>query len=458
VEAALRVVVTGGSGQLGTQVLARLSQSRKVKSVLSLDVRPPMVPGPKVQWRIADVRDPGIGTHLAGADALVHLAFIVTRPASAEEMRAVNVEGTQRVVTAAVAAGVQTLVYSSSVGAYGLFPDLPDPIVEDTLRRPTPGLTYAENKWQVEAWLDELEPAHPELRIVRLRPVILLGARIEHAMGRSLRRRIVPGLDATPLPVVWDGDVADAVLLALLGDRRGAYNLAADQPLDAEAFARAGGMRFVSVPRGALRAAEVAGGIAQRLGHRPPFDAGWLRAAGVRLNVSSERARRELGWRPSCPTAADVARRLAAETPGRMDPRIRLFFAAARRLLERVPPDLQGEAAHMTLSVHLEFTGPGGGDFALYVDRGRPRLERGVPRPPDTAVSLSARTFLDLLAGKTDVATAQFSGRVRTRGEPSGGYVLGAMVTMFRNATRAPGRRGWVARRVAGWFERGAQP
>ncbi len=451
----MNVVVTGGSGQLGTEVLWRLAQCRKVKRVLSLDRRPPSVASAKLEWRIADVRDRDFGKHLEGATALVHMAFIVTQGAARSLMEDVNVEGTKNVVNAALAANVGTLVYSSSAAAYGIVPGHPQPIVETTPRRRTPDMPYAENKYDVEAWLDEVEAAHSELRIVRLRPVVLVGTRMEHAMGRMLARRVVPVIDSVPMPIVWDGDVADAVVLALLGQVRGAFNLSADDALTAAELARAGGMRAVRVPRVAARAVALAASVSKRLGRQPEVDPSWLRAAGVPLELSSERARTELGWKPTCPTAADVVRRFAELTPGRMDRRIRLFFGGAQRAVRYAPRD-RGDAAHMTLTAHLQLTGPGGGDITVGIDAGRPRVAFGTPRPPDTVISLSARTFLDLLAGKTDLATAQFSGKVKTRGEPGGGFALAAMVTLFRNATRKKGGPGWAARRLASWFERGA--
>ena len=50
------------------------------------------------------------------ADVVVHLAFIVVRPA---ETRDINLEGSRNVFQAAVDAGVKRLVYASSVAAYG---------------------------------------------------------------------------------------------------------------------------------------------------------------------------------------------------------------------------------------------------------------------------------------------------------------------------------------------------
>src|SRR6185436_11982808 len=105
-----KVAVTGGSGQLGTLVLKRLLGDRSIGEILSLDLRPPAVVSARLKSVTADVRDPDFARHLAGCDALVHLAFIVTELRPRDEVQAINVEGSKNVFRAAVAAGVKQIV------------------------------------------------------------------------------------------------------------------------------------------------------------------------------------------------------------------------------------------------------------------------------------------------------------------------------------------------------------
>jgi putative sterol carrier protein len=96
----------------------------------------------------------------------------------------------------------------------------------------------------------------------------------------------------------------------------------------------------------------------------------------------------------------------------------------------RPPPE---EARHVTARIHLAFTGPRGGDVALYLDGGRIHVARGqVPRPPTSTIRLAAPTMLALLAGSTDVTTAQLVGHIAVEGEPAAGMILGALVSTFR--------------------------
>jgi nucleoside-diphosphate-sugar epimerase len=181
----MKVAVTGGSGQLGTTVLRRLAADPSIREVISLDLRPPIVACEKVRPVAADVRDPHFARHLEGCHAVVHLAFIVTQWTPGDRLRSINVDGSLNVFRAAAAAGVETVVYTSSVAAYGVTPDHPVPIVETTPRVRQAELPYASHKFDVEAFLDAFEPAHPAIAVSRLRPAILAGARMEHELGRG---------------------------------------------------------------------------------------------------------------------------------------------------------------------------------------------------------------------------------------------------------------------------------
>jgi UDP-glucose 4-epimerase len=449
----MKVVVTGGSGQLGSLVLERLVASRKIKRIVSLDLVPPRVPSPKLDYRIADMRDPGLERHVEGADAVIHLAFVVARARSREAMRAANVDGTRRVFDAAALHGVGTVVYTSSVAAYGMVAGQPEPIVEDTPRRRTGILDYADHKYEVERMLDTFELEHPAMRVVRLRPGILLGRRVAHLPERVLHRRVMPLVGDEPAPVVWDEDVADAVLLALLGGARGAFNLVADHPLRGEELARLGGFRPLRLSaEGTARLLK----LSAVFGSEAP-DPAWLQAANVRLIVSSARARQELGWKPRYPTAADVATALGKQTPRQMDRRIRLFLGLAPRMARHVrsPEEMSAGDRALKLVLHLDITGPRGGDYTLALDEGALSVRRGIPRPPDAVVTVSAETFLGMLAGTVNPNTASMTGKLRVRGEPIATLVMTGLVRGFRMATEQAGVGGKVARGISRWFQRG---
>ncbi len=127
----MRVVVTGGAGQLGSRLLRRLAHDRKVKAITCIDLRPHAIASPKITAVKCDVRDPDIARHIEGHDALVHLAFVVTEARPRPEVEAINVGGSANVFAAAARCGVSRIVYSSSIAAYGVVPGHPQPITEE---------------------------------------------------------------------------------------------------------------------------------------------------------------------------------------------------------------------------------------------------------------------------------------------------------------------------------------
>lgn len=454
---AMKVVVTGGSGQLGSAVLERLVANRKIKKIVSLDLVPPRVPSPKLEYRIADMRDPGLERHLEGADALVHLAFIVVKDASRESMYAVNVEGSKRLFDAAAAHGLTRIVYSSSVGAYGVLQGHPEPIVETTPRRRTGYLAYADDKYDVEEYLDRFEAEHPNVAVVRLRPGVLLGRRIAHISERFLSLRLWPVVGHARVCVVWDEDVADAVILALLGEHRGAYNVVAADSLTGEELARLAGFRPVKVPGGALQAAVKLHALIRR--RAVDHDIGWIRAGEVEMLVSNEKARSELGWMPRYPTAADVALAFGKQARKRTDKRLTLFMALVGRIAPRVrDSEMPRDGKTTSLRIHLDVTGPTGGDYELLLDKGTFTVKTGIPRPSDSSITVSPETLFGLLAGTETPSTAAMLGKMRVKGEPLAGLVMTGMVEGFRKSVQMPGPPGTVARRLAKWFEQGARP
>jgi UDP-glucose 4-epimerase len=442
----VRVAVTGGAGQLGTHVLRRLLADRRVKEVRCLDLRPPRVPlGRRLTFTRADVRAPELGLHLQGADVVIHLAFIIVGRLPRAELDAVNVGGSRNVFEAAARAGVRRIIYTSSIAAYGVVPGHPVPILEDTPRVRDDRLPYAAAKHDVEAFLDGFEARHPELAVVRLRPGLLVGERMEHPLGTLLRLGVLPDAGLA-LPLVWDEDVADAVIRSLEG--RGAYNLVAAEPLPARELARAAGLRHVQARPILARALVAATGL---LG-RPAVDPSWAqRRDGVVLVASTDRARRELGWAPRHATAAAVLRHLRQPAPRWLDPRLEVFFGLVALVARYGPP--VPEARHVTARIHVAITGPRGGDVELTLDDGELRVGRGTPRPPTAVLRLPASTLVALLTGATDLATAHLTGKILVEGEPVAALVLGAILNTFRAQRERRGVPGVAARGLTRWLE-----
>jgi UDP-glucose 4-epimerase len=446
----MQVAITGGSGQLGTVLLRRLAADRTIKRIVAIDLRPPSVAGAKIEAVRADVRDPGLAARFAGCDAVIHLAFVVTGNPARDVFEAINVGGSKNVFDCAVAAGAKHVLYSSSVAAYGVTSGHPDPIVESTPRKFVPDFAYSATKFQVEAYLDELERAHPDVRVTRFRPGILVGTHMDHPLGEALKKRRIVQVHDSPMPVVWDEDVADAFMLALKKQAAGAFNVVSDDALSSSGLGAAAGLKVIRAPLAIALGAARLSPVLARLGIGRSVDPAWVTHMGHRMSFSSEKAKRELGWQPKCPTAASVMRRYVEANTGKTDLRIALFMKLAAAAARRAPPLPEGQ--RIDLLVHLALTGVGGGDWTFDVRDGRLAIKPGIPRPPQSVLTLKASTFLDLMSGKADFGSAQLTGKIRVEGEPRATMILGAMVAMFRKGTSEKGARGAATRTMSAWF------
>jgi UDP-glucose 4-epimerase len=105
---------------------------------------------------------------------------------------------------------------------------------------------------------------------------------------------IVPRHPRLRFQAVHADDVADAYRRAIVGEARGAFNIAAEPILDGEALGRLLDARPVPVPAPVLRGA-AAVAFHLRLTPTPP---GWVDMALAVPLMDSSRARDELGWQP----------------------------------------------------------------------------------------------------------------------------------------------------------------
>ena len=310
----MRIVVTGATGNVGTSLLAALAGDAHVGEIVGIARRAPRLELPRTTWIAADVLDAPLTDLFRGADAVVHLAWLIQPSRDESITHAVNVDGSRRVFEAAAAAGVGALVHASSIGAYS--PAHDDRLVDETWPTDgTPSSFYGRHKAAAERILDAVEAAHPGLRVVRLRPALCFKREAASGIRRLFAGPLLPSrlvrpdlIPLLPLPAglrlqaVHSDDAAAAYRLAATEPRaRGAYNVAAEPVLDAAELGRALGARPVQVPARVLRAAAWATWRA-RLQPTPP---GWLdMGMGVPL-MDAGRIRRELGWAPR--HAADAA-------------------------------------------------------------------------------------------------------------------------------------------------------
>jgi UDP-glucose 4-epimerase len=332
----LTVAVTGPTGEIGQAVVGALERSREVGRILGMARRPfdPASRGwRKMEYRRGDVLNRRRVTLLVEeADVVVHLAFMIM--GSARGSRRVNLGGSRNVFEAAAMAGVERLVYASSVAAYGYHSTNPQPLTEDVPARGSADHYYSAQKAEVEEVLaDSLTGSSTHAYVFR--PCIVAGPQapllIDSLPYTQISGRLpapIRGfLEGVPIlkPVLPDpgvsfqlvhhDDVANAIRAAVLGHGEpGVYNLAGSGRLSVKELALELGWYSIPVPELAV---DVAAEMVSRLGFLPA-QAQWVAAFKQSMIMSTAKARRELGWRPRHSAIDTLRETITATRTGRL--------------------------------------------------------------------------------------------------------------------------------------------
>ncbi len=318
----ITVAVTGPTGEIGSSAVTALEREPAVSKIVGMARRPfdPSTLGwTKTTYREGDITDrDAVDALIADADVVVHLAFIIM--GSREDSARINLQGTRNVFEATVdAQQPRRLVYTSSVAAYGYYPDNPVPLTEDVAPRGSAEHYYSEQKAACEAALAEIT-AGTSLEVFILRPCIVAGPKA-HALADAMPwnqlpapvRAVVGAVPAlkpvvpdpgVPLQLVHHDDVAEAVALAATAPAPpGAYNIAGDGLITISDVAEALGGRPVRVPAAAASAASAA------IAKLPfvPSALEWLHSSRTSVVMDTSKAKNQLGWQPTHTSAETLA-------------------------------------------------------------------------------------------------------------------------------------------------------
>jgi nucleoside-diphosphate-sugar epimerase len=331
------VLVTGGSGFLGGWCLVELLQrGYRVRTTVrdisrEAEVRSRIAPlvgaGDRLSVHAADLLgDEGWSEAVDGCDYVLHVAspFPPVQPKDPDELIVPAREGTLRVLKAALDAGVERVVVTSSVAAVrGGVDQASAPLTEAdwTDGDDTSLQAYTRSKAIAEraAW-DLVEERGEREKLAVVNPGAILGPVLsdDRSFSLELVERLLKGMPGTPrigFSVVDVRDVADLQLRAMTAPE-------------------AGGERFIAVARFRWMA-DVAAVLRERLGPAAAkvpkrsipnfavramglFDPGVRSIAGQlgqRVELSSAKAEATLGWspRPVEETIVDCAQSLIDE-------------------------------------------------------------------------------------------------------------------------------------------------
>jgi nucleoside-diphosphate-sugar epimerase len=288
-----------------------------------------------VEWVRCDVTSENeLRTALEGIETVFHCAAIVGAPASFEDYREANVEGTLRLVRLAAETGVRDVVYVSSMSVYGIPRDgtsYLDETVPYDERAGDRGV-YTQTKLAAERSLLEYAAVHETPRVVVLRPGTIYGPGAPLPVGNlrlpsTVRRPIVAGGRGTSVPLTFVDNLVDAMLLARKSDvpTGSVYNIVDSADTQQGEIARIladaseGRVRPVFLPYAVVWTLMLGVDLLALVRRRRLGTARFrLKRTLALMRFSAAAARTELGWRPQVDLVEGLGRVLAESdgTPG----------------------------------------------------------------------------------------------------------------------------------------------
>ncbi len=308
----MRAFVTGGTGFIGGRLIEKLrARGDDVVALVRTPAKAGGLQGQGCELVEGDLTsEDAIRRGVQGCDSVFHVAAVykVGIPESEQPaMRETNVRGTERVLDAAIEAGIPRIVYVSTVGVFG---NTGGKVVDEGYERPTNGFLscYDETKYEAhQVALDRIAKGAP---IVIVQPGGVygpgdhseLGNIIDQTRSGKLKMLMFPD---TGFNLVHVDDVAEGIVLAHDRGRIGdAYvlggQLATMRGL-IEKTAELSGRRAPKreLPPALMKLAIPIGPAVGKLMGFPPNLGELIRTSdGVTFWASHDKAQRELGYSP----------------------------------------------------------------------------------------------------------------------------------------------------------------
>ena len=301
-----KTLVTGASGLIGSNLVrALLERGDDVRVMLRASSPADNLAGVECERVTGDIVDRrGVRPALRDVARVFHVAGTTSLRRPAAEVYRTNVDGTRIVLEECLRAGVERVVYTSSVAAVGPAPRGSTADETQVFGAGGYGIPYVNAKHEAE--VQALRLAARGLPVVIVNPAYVFGrGDVNHSsteiVRRFLRRQIPAYVDGA-LNIVDVDDVARGQLLADERGRPGERYILGNRNFTLDRlFADLGRLSGVEPPAVKLPfpAAVALARTLEALPGTPPITADEVRASSQWWAFRSTKAKRELGWKPS---------------------------------------------------------------------------------------------------------------------------------------------------------------
>jgi UDP-glucose 4-epimerase len=314
-----RVLITGISTPLGSQLALRLAADPAVDYLAGLDTIRPTAQLPRLDFIEADVRDPALMRRLPGTrvDTVVH-NNILRRPRpgmSDQTAHDINVVGTLQLLTACEQVDtLEAIVVRGSAGIYGSEPAAPQFFTEEMSRLYPLRTRFQRDVGEIETYFAGYARRRPDVVCSMLRYQPAIGPALNTQVTRYLAAPVAPtyfGFDPR-LQFVHEEDGLASLVAAIKRPVRGAVNVASSGTIGLTKLLRMARKPSLPLPAPLFVSGVEAG---RRLG-LPSLSPDFRRLLRFGRAVELTRLLEEVGYRPAFTTQEAVADYVERGRPG----------------------------------------------------------------------------------------------------------------------------------------------
>ncbi|MHA1229324.1 MAG: NAD-dependent epimerase/dehydratase family protein [Candidatus Helarchaeota archaeon] len=302
----MKIAITGICSNLGQILVPKLLELSEIDRIIGIDIKNIGIQSQKIDYYRLDIRNyDKLLEVLKNIDILIHLAFIVISKdlPPLNEIFDININGTVKVIKAAINNGVKKIIHLSSQSAYGHLPMMPKIASENSplLGIKNKNFYYAYSKAVIERFLDNIE-SQSNIIITRFRSPVIVGKHFfkdKDSAKLLLKLKIIPDIKKDPwIQLIHEEDLVDAIILAIKNDYHGAFNVASNIVNIDEFFEKNKMIKRILIPGCIINFLISLGNLCKPISRYT----GWLLASKYNCKLNVKKIKEIFGWAPKYST------------------------------------------------------------------------------------------------------------------------------------------------------------